>query len=337
MRAVLTSPVVLVLLVSLGWGAPPLAGQSTLPTFELSEVLLRPAFQPSPAQVIEITNVGAVPADLGETQLCMQQFVSVKLADVLLAPGASVRVHVNDSGLDTEVDLWLPLGVPNLSVDAGSLLLTRWEAGPFPAGLCLDPANVIDFVQWGAGQQNGADVATQAQRWPDPSEFLPVPGLDISLARGTGTDLQPGGWFRDASPTLGARNVTPTAEQELILSACTPGGAVPLLSAGTPALGNLDFVLRVSNTPPLSPAVLFIGVGHVGTPIPGSGGCLFSVDDILTQVVTATDSGGNITLPFAVPDDPALIGFELSLQTAVLDGGISPLGFQLSTGLALTF
>jgi hypothetical protein len=324
------------LLVVVALLVPAATGQTAVTQFKITELLLRPAFQPSPAQIIEITNVGDGPADLGQTQLCMLPFVSVKLADLIVPSGGIVRVHVGDSGIDTATDLWLPVGVPILDTTAGALLLTRWAPVAFPAGLCLDPANTIDYVQWGAPNQHGASVAVSSSAWPDPNQFLPVPDLDVSLALGSGAGLV-GGWFRDATPTLGQANVTPSARVDLVFPACSPLSLAPIMTAGTPALGNLDFTVLACHQVPFSPATVFVGLGHTGTPIQSPFLCVFHVDQILTQIFAMADASGNVSIPWSVPHDTGLIGIDLSLQTVFFDGMFAAQPFQLSSGIAVSF
>ncbi len=315
---------------------PQLSAQGAPPSFRMTEVLLRPAFQPSPSQIIEITNTGNTSADLGQLQLCMQQFVSVKLADLIVPPGGSVRVHVGDSGIDTATDLWLPVGVPNLSITAGSLMLSSWQPVPFPPALCLDPANIVDFMQWGAPNQNGATVAVQAGRWLQASQFLPTTDLDVSLALGTSGGLA-GNWFRDVTPTLGGPNVTPSARTEFLFPACSPLALPPMMTSGTPALGNLDFTVDILHQVPFSPAIIYVGLGHQGTPIPSPFLCIFFVDQILTQISTTADAAGQISFPWPVPHQTSLIGIDLSLQTVFFDNLFPQQPFQLSSGLAISF
>ena len=79
-----------------------------------------------------------------------------------------------------------------LSPERGCLILSRGSD-------LLNAPAMLAFVQWGAPDQKGADVANSLGLWPR-DQFLPpiAPGHSLALAPG-GSPRSPTGWFDAAS------------------------------------------------------------------------------------------------------------------------------------------
>ncbi|HKX46229.1 MAG TPA: hypothetical protein VJP77_05965, partial [Planctomycetota bacterium] len=78
---------------------------------------------------------------------------------------------------------------------------------------------------------------------------------------------------------------------------------------------------------PLSPALLFLGLGQTWNLLPG--GCTQLVAAPFHLLTKATDAAGAAAAPTPVPNDPLFVGLELALQWAV----VAPDGLRLSDGL----
>ncbi len=105
----------------------------------------------------------------------------------------------------------------------------------------------------------------------------------------------------------------------------------PLSGGGPLVLPTAPALLMLRDSPPLSTAVLFIGLTY--DPVPFKGGELAPVP-VLLQVGLFTNAEGSIDLPYLWPAGiPA--GFELFMQSAVADA-LAPQGVWLSNTLQIT-
>ena len=240
------------------------------------------------------------------------------LPSTLLAPGAFVRVHVGVAGVDTATDLFAPaLGAPDPAAD--SVALYDASANPPPPLFFDDPANVVDFVQWGAPNQPFASIAQTGGVWFFADTFVPAPAVGQALAW-DGQGKQPSDWFRDASPTLGGPNVQPSADVTHFGFQCSPAAFGPMLNASSPpALGNVDFAIDLLTQSLGQPAILFLGTSTVSIPVLG-GSCLFHAGGVFTQIPFTTPPSGAVSFPFPLPTSPVLIGLQFVAQAAVVNG-----------------
>ncbi|GEM_PF-3558602 len=295
--------------------------------FRINEVLPAPVVG---ASIIEVINISAAPADVSGFNLCWQ-FSYLGLPSAVLPAGGLLRVHLGASGTNTATDVFVPLGLPPLGTLAEGVSLYRPGSG---FTFFSNPANIVDFVQYGAGNQPRADVAQAAGIWPSTSAFVPAPGTGVTVAW-DGDGEGAGDWFRDASPTLGAANLSPGAAALTVGPGCSAGAASVLGVNSAVALGNIDLALVLESAPASKPGLLFVGFGTVSLPVLGI--CTFYVNTspVGLELPIATDGSGGFTLPLLL-DDPLFIGVELGLQAIVANDVFSP-KFDMSNGLSLTF
>ena len=106
---------------------------------------------------------------------------------------------------------------------------------------------------------------------------------------------------------------------------------------GTPEIGT-TYQPRVTDAPTGSPAVLVSGLSDqvsqsipLPAPLPGAPGCnlLVSLDAL---AATATNAAGSAQQPFAVPNQPALVGLQVFHQWFIYDQAANALGFIASDG-----
>lgn len=218
----------------------------TLADLRIAEVLADPMGPEAGATAVEVLNVGALPVDLEGLVISAQAMPWMTPAGVTLAPGDVAVFHLNASPA--------PGGPPGADrLELNGAVATRSDSGPGtaaaydihvttfvdldPAGdsFCLfanmddfnDPANMLDFVQWGAPGQPGESVADSAGLWTAGAYFpAALEGLSMQW-RGTNHGASPEDFCAD-QPTLGAVNLCSTSG--------TPGGtgSRPVLGAGYP-------------------------------------------------------------------------------------------------------
>ncbi len=294
--------------------------------FRITEVLVNPT---SGDQIVEIKNLGPSGATIGNHNLCLQlQYVTLPFQ--FMNAGKSIRVHIGVAGTNTPDDIFTGAAFPTMNAVADSMGLYRPGGGmPFFG----NPANMIDFVQWGAANQLRSDVAVAANLWDDTTKFIPTPVADESIAwDGDGDDAAD--WFRDVGPTLGAENLTATASVVDVGPGCgetTP----PVLTAGAPALGNKDFFVDIDSTQTGSQALLFINAGTTNIPVLLI--CnLYVPQPALELSGLPLDVDGDIRLSGLIPEDATLAGIPLGFQALVVNGVAIP-KFDLSNGLEITF
>lgn len=151
---------------------------------------------------IEIANLGGDVGDLGRYRISINgtSAVTVPLNSVIVLSGGSpgrVVVNTNNGTTGSSATNLFMGGIGNLGT-SGSVTLfgPNTKAGT----LLTDATQVVDFVQWGAGNQPGAATAVAAGVWPSVGEFVPeVPVVgDYDLAF-CGTVTQRGASFWDVA------------------------------------------------------------------------------------------------------------------------------------------
>jgi len=297
--------------------------------FDITEVVPDPAAGED--QIVEITNATDTTQNAAGWNICIQlTYFAIPGPSLMLDPGESVKVHVGVGGQNTSSDVFTGVNFPSLSAADDSVSLYIPGSGLF---FFTNANNIRDFVQWGAGNQPRANVATNAGIWPAIGVFTPVPGTGESLAHDGDGDT-PDDWFRDASPTPCEPNLTPTANNVIVGTGCATVGAPPqLLPGSVPALGNQDSTLELVGATPNEPWQLSLGLGTTTIALPN--GCEFHVDTVILGIpFPSTGPTGDVSLPAVFPDDPSLIGVEVAFQ-ALVDNGPEPGSFNLTNGLGI--
>lgn len=165
---------------------------------------------------IEIANLGGDFGDLGRYRIAISgtTAIAVPLGSVGVLSGGSpgrVVIHTNRTGTNTQTEQFMP-GIGNLPA-TGSVALYAPNTAAGMTSLA-DSTQIIDFVQWGAGDQPNAATAVAAGIWPSTGDFVPavpvVGDYDIAFC---GAESQTGSGFWDvAHPNFRAQApcATPT-------------------------------------------------------------------------------------------------------------------------------
>jgi hypothetical protein len=166
------------------------------PNVILSEVLVDPVGPNSGNQLIEIQNLESGAVDLSGWQICYQFAYWGLPPSTTLGAGDFLVVHVNASGTDDAQNVYTGTFLDMTASDALSLYA---NADDFD-----DAANIVDFVQWGAGGQAREDLAVIAGLWTA-GQFLPASTEGRSIER---CNPAPGAssWSETPGLTLGASN-----------------------------------------------------------------------------------------------------------------------------------
>jgi hypothetical protein len=167
----------------------------------ISEVFYDPVGVNTGRQVVEITNTGATEVQMGPSgywlyfQPARWQFPP----GVVIPSQGIVLVNINRPGTASANEFFTGISGMRALKSKDALALFRSNA-------FADPAEIVDFVQWGSVGNGGEDVAIAAGIWPT-SSFVAVTSLreGSSLAY-DGAGDQPSDWCVDGSPTLGAPN-----------------------------------------------------------------------------------------------------------------------------------
>ena len=167
----------------------------------INEVLFDAEGVDTGSQVVELRNTSAQTLDMGNEPYWLLfspsnwQFP----AGTTIPAGAFVQVHVNRSGENTASEFFTGIsGMRNLTREDSIALFRR--------NLFGDPAQILDFLQWGRAGQAGEEVASIATVW-DVGDFI----VSASLRAGSSLAYDGAGdaasdWCIDGSPTLGLPN-----------------------------------------------------------------------------------------------------------------------------------
>ncbi|MBL8756198.1 MAG: hypothetical protein JNK15_23085 [Planctomycetes bacterium] len=139
----------------------------------------------------------------------------------------------------------------------------------------------------------------------------------------------------------GVRFVRTPASLQFIGQPCNTTAGPPYVgAAGEPVVGNAGFLLATDNTPPAALvlfAVMAGTVAPVGVPLPGAQPCVLVhvLPDVL--VASVADAFGSAIYPLPIPNDGALGGVQLGLQSLVLDANLAahPLPFGSSDAMQI--
>ena len=166
---------------------------------------------------IEIANLGNDSGDLGRYRIAINgtTAITIPTSSILVLSGATpgrVVIHTNQSGTNTPTSLFMPT-IGNLP-DIGSVAL--YAPTTVAAEVVLtDETQLIDFVQWGAGNQANSATAFLAGVWPAVADFVPaVPALgDYDLAF-CGNSTQRGvSFWNVAHPNFNSQAICATPTQ----------------------------------------------------------------------------------------------------------------------------
>jgi len=196
----------------------------------LNEVLFDAIGSDTGRQVVEIRNIGSETISMGGHWLFLKPASWQFPASLEIDPGDTIRVHINRHGANSEGEYYTgTAGMRNLNREDSISLFDR--------NLFSSPDHLIDFVEWGAGGQQGEDVAVAAGQW---KPLDPVDVLDLregsSIAYG-GSGDEASSWCIDGTPTLGEPNDectislsrSPVRFSEVLPG---PGGFVELQNTG---------------------------------------------------------------------------------------------------------
>ncbi|MEZ6036226.1 MAG: NosD domain-containing protein [Planctomycetota bacterium] len=201
---------------------------------------------------------------------------------------------------------------------------------PYPTLLDWQLANGVDTASFEGDPLLVDPFGAVPDLRPTPSS--PIAGVAVNTPSWVTDDFA--GRLRDANPDAGAYESTSFA---LFGQGCAgTGGLIPALgNSGTAQLGSTNFAFELTQTQPISIAVLFGGLSQLSLPLGGTCELLASPD---ATVVLVTDAAGMASAPFPIPNNSALSGANLYFQIAVSDtGSSSPLGLAFTEGGALQF
>ncbi len=161
------------------------------------------------ADLIEITNLGDVQGDLGRYRLVTSTGVATLPVNTLpVGANAQVVVHLNATGTNNAANVFLP-STPELgNIGSAALFVPYTKSG---STLADSTFHLVDFVQWGAGNQRTQTVAALAfvggsmsQTFWTPGQFVTGAATGHSIAF-CGTRGQYGNstWSEISTPNLG--------------------------------------------------------------------------------------------------------------------------------------
>lgn len=131
----------------------------------------------------------------------------------------------------------------------------------------------------------------------------------------------------------------PPASVTVVGTGCATGtgGVFTLAAPSVPRLGNLAFRLDLTMGPPGQLALDLVAFDISPNPVPVAPNCQFHLGWIIAYLGGGPfflDGSGGATFPAPIPNDAALTGISLAIQTAALDGTV-PTGFVVSNALQL--
>jgi plastocyanin len=139
-------------------------------SFRITEVQYNAALG---QDLIEIANLGGDFGDLGRYRIAVNGTTShiIPTNSIGVLSGSNpgrVVIHTNQTGTNTATDIFLNT-IGDLPA-TGSVALYV----PNTTSSLVDPDQIIDFVQWGAGNQANSATAVLAGIWPSAAEFVPA-------------------------------------------------------------------------------------------------------------------------------------------------------------------
>ena len=164
----------------------------------ISEVLYDPSGTDAGLEWIELTNTGGYTADLGGYVLHCDNITTpydFVFPTFSLLPGSKVVVHLRTSGSNSATDLYWPdTGGTNMGNSYGS-------AGLFK-DISKDSSVMVDFVQYGAGDQDGEEKAKTAGIWSE-DDFVADVAEGHSIQLISADNNSSADWFDQLAPNPG--------------------------------------------------------------------------------------------------------------------------------------
>jgi hypothetical protein len=145
---------------------PPSSYGITLSPVVIQEVLVDPAGPNTGSQYVELLNATSMAADIGGWMLTDGFSSHTFPYGFTVAAGARVVIHVGSSGTDT--------GAEQFSPSFGELYATGSMA------LLQGGIDLVDFVEWGAINQNYEATAAQLAEWTA-GDFVTPPAEGLSF------------------------------------------------------------------------------------------------------------------------------------------------------------
>ncbi|MCD4655369.1 lamin tail domain-containing protein, partial [bacterium] len=121
----------------------------------INEILYDPEGIDTGLETVELLNVGATPFDLSGYELKLADSDYFTFPTFSLAENTRVIIHNNAEGENTETDLYTGL-LSNMGNTQGSVALFSGAH---------TTSNIIDFVQYGNGDQQSENAAVTAEIW----------------------------------------------------------------------------------------------------------------------------------------------------------------------------
>src|SRR5262245_53374572 len=242
----------------------------------ITEVLFDPPGVDTGQQLVEVSNLGDAPAEIGGYWLSFKPAAWQFPTPLAIPARGVITVHLNRAGARSGNNYYTgTAGMRNLRRE-DSLAL-------FSLNLFTDKTKLLDYVEWGSSGQAAEDVAVEAQKWSS-GETVSLTAFreGASIARQSSL-ASSAAWCPDGTPSLGKPNETcstPQARSPVRLNEVQPGpgGGVELKNAGT-VIEDLEGkwllfrsgAFRFPVGAVLLPGeVLFVKLGVSGTDVPGS-------------------------------------------------------------------
>ncbi len=155
--------------------------------------------------------------------------------------------------------------------------------------------------------------------------------VEIAFQLTTDAGLEVGGWTIDDFELV---SLAPVVDSDFIsygVGTTGFGGLAPTLSGAGQAVPGGPVTLSLTNARPSAVGALFIGTDQVLLEAFGGD---FLIDPILGFFLLITDGSGELTLPGSIPNNPALSGFQVTLQHWLVDPDATH-GYAGSNGLMI--
>jgi len=165
----------------------------------ISEVLANPFGSNDGQQKVELQNYGSSAIDISGWRVA-NEFDSLTLPDgTILDAGEILVLHIASNGTNSDSEIYTGDSWQMLGVSQGSFALFG-ATGSFD-----DPAAMMDFVEWGAGDQLGEAVADDAGLWPA-GDFVPLTSEGNSIQLCNRQVTGSGSWLEGQEDTIGGVN-----------------------------------------------------------------------------------------------------------------------------------
>ena len=233
------------------------------------------------------------------------------------------------------------MSTSTMYVDTGPIMAFPDVDGPDDVE--FDPATgTIYAIARNGGQVSGSPVGVQA------GNDNVIIGSPIGLPPGVGIlTLTPNptgnaGFF----PNFTIVGTMSLAQVQIAGVGCNGSNSqlVVLTNNGMPSIGSNTFGLTLSGAPANSFGYLFLALGLSPAPVPLTPTCNLYLDITTMSLLMSTGlspigplplgPAGSIFVPTPIPNQAGLLGAIISVQGAVIDGGVAG-GFTTSNALAL--